>query len=214
MKYLIKANRCKVKTWREQPFRGQRGAKRGPGGAPAREQMPFGDARPPAEAASLSAASLSAALPARARRPGAFASLYGVMMAPPLPCLPPPPPSLCLPSLHPASRWPGRSRVTAPGDAHSRRSDCGMVFKDKTVFLGSWLGGLSKAPLGWQDGGGGSVPGFQPLILWRGAFDTWPCSASLEQGYPDFVARWVWQKEKFSSFWRASQGCSFGQATP
>lgn len=105
-KYLIKANGCKVKTWREQSFCGQRGAKRGPGGAPAREQMPLGDARPPAEAASS-----SAALPARARWPGpqegcwpgAFAWLYGVMMAPLLPCLPPLPPSLCQTRFSPSS---------------------------------------------------------------------------------------------------------------
>lgn len=36
-------------------------------------------------------------------------------------------------------------------------------------FLVSWLGEVSKAPLGWETGGEGSVPGFQTLVLHQGS---------------------------------------------
>lgn len=52
-KYLIKANRCKVKTWREQFFHGQKGAKHCPSGQPVCKHMVFRGASPPAKAALL-----------------------------------------------------------------------------------------------------------------------------------------------------------------
>lgn len=61
--------------------------------------------------------------------------------------------------------------MTTPGDAHSHHSNYsigGLVTVMTRQFLVSWLGELSKA-LGWEQGGVGSVPGFQPLVLHRGS---------------------------------------------
>lgn len=59
-----------------------------------------------------------------------------------------------------------------PGDAHSRCSNFsigGSIAVMAGQFLVSWLGEVSKAPLGWETGGEGSVLGFQILVLHQGS---------------------------------------------